>query len=162
MRTKLVLASLLLLAVGVAGWAWGPARPRRVPATVAPMPVLTVRAESPEPGVVAVWADARVTLIHRDGAVLWYVVQVQRPSGPDDWEMVGTWEFSDPEAGEMVRSRLGVAARPVLRGRRITLPAGRYSIFVSVHEDARELRPDGSVAEPSSSMVGRAVAVQVR
>jgi hypothetical protein len=161
MRRKWVLACLLILAVGVAGWAWGSARPRQVPATAA-VPVLDVRAESPEPGVLVVSADARVTVIHRDTAVLWYVVQAHRRTGPDDWEPAGTWEFADPEAGEMVQARKRVEARPVLKARRLRLPSGSYSVYVSVREDAAELRMDGSVAEPSMNMVSHAVEVDVR
>jgi hypothetical protein len=161
MRAKWVLVSLVILGVGVVGWAWGSARPRRVPATVAPIPVLTVRADSKEPGVVTVSAEARITLIHRD-AVLWYVVQAHRRTGPDDWDPAGTWAFDDAEAGEMVRARERVEARPVLRARRLPLPAGSYSVFVEVREDAPEFRPDGSLAETSSSLVGRAVSVNVR
>jgi hypothetical protein len=107
-------------------------------------------------------ADARVTVIHRDAAVLWYVVSISRRTGPDDWESVGVRVFDDPEAGEMVRARKRVEARPALKARLIPLPAGSYSVFVAVREDAVEVRPDGSVAEPSTNVIGRAVEVDVR
>jgi hypothetical protein len=161
MRAKWVLVSLVILGVGVAGWAWGSGRPRRVPATAAG-PVLTMGADSPEPGIVTVWAVARITPIHRDNAVLWFSVAATRRTGNDDWEPAGTWEFADPEAGEMVRARQGVEARLVLKSRRIALPPGSYSVMVKVHEDEPLLQPDGLPEEVNHVMVANSAWVDVR
>jgi hypothetical protein len=155
---RVVSASLLILAVGAVGWAGlgGP----RPPGRVAPTPVLTIRADAVAGGVI-LSADARVTVIHRDNAVLWFTVQAHRRTGPEEWEPAGNWVFDDPTAAEMVHARKGVEARPVLTARRLTLAPGPYSVFVSIREDAAELRPDGSLAETSHGLIGESVEVDV-